>query len=129
MRGVFGAERILIGLGAVAGALGVALAAAAAHAAAGPTLETSARFLLFHAPALVGLAAILRLGLVGRRVGLAAGAALAIGLALFSGDLAWRALLGSAPIPMAAPAGGVALIGGWALLLVGGVVAPRRGDL
>jgi uncharacterized membrane protein YgdD (TMEM256/DUF423 family) len=122
-------ERVLVGLSAVAGALGVALAAAAAHVAAGPTLETAARFLLFHAPALLGLAAALRLGLMHRPVGLAASGGIALGLALFSGDLACRALLGSALLPLAAPTGGLLLIGGWALVLVAAVVPPIRRHL
>lgn len=126
MAGALGPERALVGLAAIAGAVGVALAAAAAHVAAGPTLETSARFLLFHAPVLLALSAIIRQGLVHRRAGLAAGAALAVGLTLFSGDLAWRALLGSVPVPMAAPTGGTVLIGGWALLLAATVAAPRQ---
>jgi GTP-binding protein len=59
----FAAERALAGLGALAGGLGVALAAAAAHVAGPGSAETAARFLLLHAPALLALAAILSLDL------------------------------------------------------------------
>lgn len=121
-----GPERVLTALGAVAGGLGVALAAAAAHTAAGTALDTSARFLLVHAPALIGVAAALRLGLLHWRTGILGGASLALGLALFSGDLAWRALAGWSPAPMAAPAGGVLLIAGWSLLAAAAVIGPAR---
>jgi uncharacterized membrane protein YgdD (TMEM256/DUF423 family) len=123
----FGPERILVALGAVAGCLGVALSAAAAHVTGGGTLETSARFLLAHAPALIGVAAIAAAGLGHRTVALASGTLLALGLALFSGDLAWRAFGGSSLFPMAAPAGGIILMGGWALAAAAAVIGGRRG--
>lgn len=110
-------ERILVVLAGTAGGTGVALAAAAAHLAAGATLETSARFLLVHAPAFLGLAALLGGGFLHRRLGLVAGAVLALGCLLFSGDLAWRALVGTSLVPLAAPTGGILLIAGWALLV------------
>lgn len=120
-------ERLLVVLGAVAGCLGVALSAAAAHVTGGGTLETSARFLLAHAPALVGLAAAAAAGLAHRNTALVAGALLALGLALFSGDLAYRGFRAEALFPMAAPAGGVLMMGGWALAAVSAVIGgPKR---
>jgi uncharacterized membrane protein YgdD (TMEM256/DUF423 family) len=121
-------ERVLIGLGAVAGCLGVALSAAASHMTAGATLEISARFLLAHAPALIGVAGAAAAGLVHRRVALAAGALLSLGLVLFSGDLALRAFGAASPFAMAAPAGGILLIGGWALTAAAAVIGGRRGS-
>ena len=123
-----GPERILVALGALAGCLGVALSAAASHMAAGATLEISARFLLAHAPALIGVAAAAAAGLVHRRVALAAGALLALGLVLFSGDLALRAFGAASPFPMAAPAGGVLLMGGWAMAAAAAVIGGRTGS-
>lgn len=122
-----GWERLFAALGALSGAGGVALAAAAAHVAGPGSLDTAARFLLLHAPALLALAALLRAGLVGRRLGIASGILIASGLVLFCGDLSLRALLGVAPVRMAAPAGGALLILGWLLLAPAAAVAPGRG--
>ncbi|MGJ3263653.1 MAG: DUF423 domain-containing protein [Salinarimonas sp.] len=116
------AERVLLALGALAGLLGVAFSAMATHLAAGGTLQVSAQFLLFHAAALVGLAALIMGAHVGRRAALLAGYGLVAGLALFSGDLASRALAGQALLPNAAPTGGVLLMLGWIALGVAAFV-------
>jgi uncharacterized membrane protein YgdD (TMEM256/DUF423 family) len=44
---------------------------------------------------------------------------------LFAGDLALRAYAGHRLFPMAAPTGGMVMIGGWALLAVAALVAMR----
>ena len=119
-------ERALVALGAIAGCLGVALSAAASHVTGGGSLEVSARFLLAHGPVLIGLAAVIATGLVHRPTALAAGGLLAVGLALFSGDLAARAFWGAALFPMAAPTGGVLLIAGWAVVAAGAVIVGRK---
>jgi uncharacterized membrane protein YgdD (TMEM256/DUF423 family) len=108
-------DRILLALGALSGLLGVAASAAAAHMAGADSLKTAAQFLLFHAPALLGLAALSATGTTHRRVTRVAAAALVAGLALFCGDLALRVLHGAALFPMAAPTGGVLLMAGWLL--------------
>nr|WP_210261160.1 DUF423 domain-containing protein [Enterovirga sp. DB1703] len=113
-------------MGALAGCLGVALSAAASHVTGGGTLEISARFLLVHAPALIGVAAGAATGLLHRAAALAAGAILVLGLALFSGDLAARALRGAALLPMAAPAGGILMMAGWLLAALSAVIGGRR---
>ena len=118
--------RVLVALGAIAGCLGAALSAAASHVTGGGTLDVAARFLLAHAPALIGLAAAIATYLVHRPTALAAGSLLAIGLALFSGDLASRAFQGAALFPMAAPAGGILLIAGWALVAAAAVIVGRK---
>lgn len=114
--------RFLIALAGLAGAAGVALSAAAAHAGGG-NLATAASMLLAHAPALLAV------GLIGpergsRLLAVAAGV-LAAGLVLFCGDLVARHYLGNRLFPMAAPAGGLLLIGGW--LLVAASALTRRG--
>ena len=119
-------ERLIALAAGLAGLLGVATSAAAVHSGAGPTLETSARFLMFHAPALLALAAALSAGVCRPVLGRLAGLLLVVGVALFSGDLACRALQGSALFPMAAPAGGILLMGGWLLAGIAALVAPRR---
>lgn len=121
-----GWDRALVALGALAGLAGVALSAAAAHLTGASSAETAARFLLFHAPALIGLAALAGTRLVHPGVGRAAGFALVLGLGLFCGDLALRALRGVPLFPMAAPSGGIALMVGWALVAVAALL-PRRG--
>ncbi|WP_349370628.1 DUF423 domain-containing protein [Salinarimonas sp.] len=117
------AERLLLALGALAGLLGVAFSAMATHLTGAGTLEVSASFLLFHAATLVGLAALVLGGHVGRKAALLAGYVLVAGLALFSGDLALRALAGRAMFANAAPTGGVLLMIGWIVL---GVAAFLR---
>jgi len=44
---------------------------------------------------------------------------------LFCGDLALRAIAGQAMFPMAAPAGGMLLMGGWALLAISALLQLR----
>ena len=91
-----------------AGASGVALSAMAAHTG-GSNVETVARFLLLHAPALIALS-----GFAVRNPVLHwAGWILTAGLVLFCGDLLAREFLGARLFPMAAPAGGTLLIAGW----------------
>ncbi|GBU16586.1 MULTISPECIES: DUF423 domain-containing protein [Methylobacterium] len=120
-----GFERVLLALAALAGLLGVAASAAAAHVSGAETLRTSAEFLLFHAPAVMALAALSGAGLTSRPVTRVAAGAMLLGLALFSGDLALRALAGHPLFPMAAPIGGMVLMAAW---LVAGLAAflPRR---
>lgn len=111
-----GPERGLIGLGALAGIAGVAASAAAAHVTGPGSLKVAADFLLFHAPALLALAALSGRPLLRHPLALAGGYAIALGLLLFSGDLSVRAL-GRRPLfAMAAPAGGLVLMGGWVLV-------------
>ncbi|NIX76120.1 DUF423 domain-containing protein [Microvirga terricola] len=117
-------DRVLIALAALAGLAGVALSAAAAHVTGG-SLSTAAQFLLFHAPALLALVALIASGAVNAKLARLAGYLLVIGLVLFSGDLARRALAGEALAPMAAPTGGILLILGWALTGVSGLLGRR----
>jgi uncharacterized membrane protein YgdD (TMEM256/DUF423 family) len=63
--------------------------------------------LLAHAPALLAL------GLAGRRALALAALPLVLGVLMFCGDLIARHYLGGRLFPYAAPAGGIALIGGW----------------
>lgn len=118
-------DKALIALGGLAGCLGVALAAMAAHVTGGGNLETAARFLLLHAPALLAIGALTATRHVQPVVGRVAGFAIALGLALFCGDLAIRALWSIAPFRLAGPIGGVVLMAAW--LGVGlAALAPRR---
>lgn len=117
-------DRLIVVLASVAGLAGVALSARAAHGPGGPLLDTAARFLLIHAAVLLAVAALSG-GALAPRLGTAAALVLALGLALFCGDLIRRALAESALFPYAAPAGGTLLMLGWALVGVAALVGPR----
>lgn len=119
--------RLLTVLAGLAGALGVALSAMAAHRAGSENLGTAAHFLLFHAPVFLALAVVAHVRLLARGWIMLAAALVAAGLMLFCGDLAARVFLGDRLFPMAAPTGGTTLILGWLALALGGLVSrPPR---
>jgi uncharacterized membrane protein YgdD (TMEM256/DUF423 family) len=103
------------------GAAGVGLAAAASHAGGEALLRPASTICLAHAPALLALA------LAGDRLRLVSLAAvvMAVGTLLFAGDLVARHFLGSGLFPMAAPTGGLALIGSWLTVAVGAVLTRK----
>lgn len=108
----------------VNGCMAVAAGAIGAHAVADPKaaewLEKAARYQMYHALALVGVA-----WLAATRPDwsvTAAGIAFLVGIALFSGTL-YGLASGVLQSAGAAPAGGIALMIGWLLL----VVAAFRG--
>ena len=119
-------SRIVITLAGLMGASGVILAAVGAHVAPGTGLDSAAYILLFHAAAVLGATAILHQGLLWRPSAAVALVAWVLGSALFSGDIALRALVGHRLFPMAAPSGGTLLIGGWALLAIAALLARMR---
>jgi uncharacterized membrane protein YgdD (TMEM256/DUF423 family) len=119
-------DRILLALGGLTGLLGVLASAAAAHAGGADSLKTSAQFLLFHAPAVLGLVALAASGASHRGLTRLAAAALLLGLALFCGDLTLRALAATPLFPMAAPAGGIVLMLGWLLVAATAFVPARH---
>ena len=115
MPSLFPAASGLLGLS------GVALAAAASHGADPRLLGGASAMCLAHAPALLALAG------AGRniRLGAAAGAAMALGTAIFAGDLVLRHITGHGLFPMSAPLGGVLMMAGWALIFVSALL-PKR---
>lgn len=110
-------------IGALLGGLAVALGAFGAHglkARLAPeklvTFETGVRYQVYHSLALLAV------GLV--QIALPAAGTLALsgwlflaGIALFSGSLYWLALGGPRWLGPVTPLGGLALIGGWILLV------------
>jgi uncharacterized membrane protein YgdD (TMEM256/DUF423 family) len=108
-----GVDRALAAVACLAGLLGVALSAAAAHIPGADSLKTAAQFLLFHAPAILALTGFAAAGLVRPTLARAAAGLLVLGLILFCGDLAVRTWLQHPLFPMAAPTGGFMLMGGW----------------
>jgi len=116
---------MLMVTGSLAGLVGVALSAAAAHGPGGPNLDTASRYLLLHAPVLLVIVGLARIGAIHGGMGRIAGWLIVLGLVLFCGDLAMRAFRDAALFPMAAPTGGFMLMGGWALLALSAFLAAR----
>ena len=116
----------LIVLACLMGACGVALAAAAAHAAPGAGLDSAAYLLLFHAVAVLGAASLIGQELLWRPLGLFAMAGFVGGGALFAGDVSMRAFAGHRLFPMAAPTGGTLLILSWLVLAAAAIVIMLR---
>lgn len=114
----------------ILGLTGVALGAMGAHALKvtlterGMTQawETGARYHLFHAVALLGLAAWVRAGSDERGAKLTSWTTRlwCVGVVLFSGSLYWLALGGPRWLGPVTPLGGVALMVGWLLVIVAG---------
>jgi uncharacterized membrane protein YgdD (TMEM256/DUF423 family) len=98
------------------GAAGVGAAAAAAHLGGGQLLEAAATFLMIHSAAVLAIVAIAqRASRASARLFVIAAMLLILGLILFCGDFAMRALAERALFRMAAPSGGILLIAGWLL--------------
>ena len=116
-------QRILFGLGALAGLTAVAMASAAAHAlnglppAALQMIRTALQVHGWHALALLACALWLPRG---GRWTVAAGWCFAAGLLVFCGAV-YGLGLGWWRIPSAAPIGGTTLVVGWVLLLIGAI--------
>jgi len=110
--------RILVILAGIMGADGVVLAAASAHQPDAVRLASASSMLLFHATAVLAVAALLERGIVHARIGLAAAFGFVIAAVLFAGDLTLRQYAGHSLFPMAAPTGGTLLIVSWLVLAV-----------
>jgi uncharacterized membrane protein YgdD (TMEM256/DUF423 family) len=117
---------ILLALAGLMGAGGIALAAAGAHMASGAGLDSAGYMLLFHAAAVVGGAALVQQGVLWRPLALAVLAAWVLGAVLFSGDIAMRAFAAHRLFPLAAPTGGMILIGAWLALTIAAIAAALR---
>ena len=114
-------DRFWLALAGLNGLLGVALGAYAAHGlSATPErvdfFRTAVSYQMWHALALLGVA-LLR-ARAPSLVADAAGVLFLAGIVLFSGSLYAIGFTGAAPVRMAAPIGGVALMAGWAALIV-----------
>lgn len=120
------ASRIFLATAGVAGAIFVAVDAAAAHLLAGDAYrlglaETASRYALIHAAALLALAFLVERGGWLR----AAGWCFVVGLVLFCGSLALLAADAPPIVALAAPWGGTAFIVGWLAVLVA-ALRPKR---
>ena len=121
-------ERGFLGIAALAGAVAVAGGAFGAHALADrlppdrlTTFETGARYLMYHALALLGIA--LALGRWPSTTGWlqVSGWCFITGMLLFSGSLFLLTLTGLRWLGAITPLGGVAFIAGWTCLLIAAV--------
>ncbi|WP_314949188.1 DUF423 domain-containing protein [Bradyrhizobium cosmicum] len=121
------AFRLLLGLAGLMGAAGVALAAASAHGADAGRLASASAMLLFHATAILALAAVAlhARGLLHGGIGLVAAFGFVIGAALFAGDLTLRQYAGHSLFPYAAPTGGTVMIASWLAVTLAAVAAKK----
>jgi len=103
----------------------VMLAAMATHLSGGGLLSTAALFLLLHAAAVAGLAAMAPHLQRGRPVLVGATALIIAGTLLFSVDLAMRQLAGMKLLWGTAPFGGGAMIVGWLGIAIAALVPER----
>ena len=117
---------IFILLAGLMGASGIILAAASAHAAPGAGLDSAAYMLLLHATTVIGGVALVHQSLLWRPLMIIVLAAWVLGAVLFSSDIALRAFAGHRLFPMAAPTGGIILIGAWIGLAAAAISALIR---
>lgn len=118
-------SRVLLGCAAPMGAAGVMLAAMATHLTGGGILSTAALFLLLHAAAITGLAAVVPHVQRGRTALIGAAALIIAGTLLFSVDLALRQLAGMKLLGGTAPFGGGAMIVGWLGVAIAALMPNR----
>jgi uncharacterized membrane protein YgdD (TMEM256/DUF423 family) len=118
--------RILVILAAIMGADGVILAAASAHQADASRLGAASSMLLFHATAVLAVAALIERGVIHAGIGIASAFGFVVAAALFATDLTLRQYAGHSLFSFAAPTGGTLLIVSWLLLAVA-AAWPRQG--
>ena len=116
-------ESALLVFAGLMGAAGIVLAAASAHGTPGSGLDSAGTMLLFHAASVIGGVSLLHQTMLSRTVGIIALCGFVLGSALFAGDVAARATIGSRLFPMAAPTGGVILIASWLVLALSALTA------
>lgn len=120
------AARIHLSLAALMGLAGVALLAAAAHVTGTSNIQTAGQMLLFHAPLLFGATVARKSGHLLDWLARLALSIMILGVALFAADLSRRGFANEALFPRAAPIGGFCMLGGWLLLALSALFAPRR---
>lgn len=116
--------RLCLVLSGFAGAAGVICLALAAHAASSTLLATAGQMLLTHAPLFLGIGILSQVRTVPMLPLVAL--CLTLGLALFAGELVFRAFLEQRLFPMSAPIGGMLIILGWLVLALSALrVKPK----
>ena len=116
-------NRTFLLLGAVMGFLGVSLGAFGAHALRARltpemlgVFETGVRYQMYHALAILAVAAVVGSG-GNARLASVAGWCFAAGIVLFSGSLYALTLTGVSTLGAITPLGGVLFLAGWACLV------------
>jgi uncharacterized membrane protein YgdD (TMEM256/DUF423 family) len=119
------AAKLFVFLGALAGAIGVALGAFGAHALKtrlAPDVlaiwQTAVQYHFWHALALIAIGILIALALPGSALLRWAGWLMVAGILLFSGSLYALALSNVRSLGAVTPFGGVAWIAAWVLLAV-----------
>jgi uncharacterized membrane protein YgdD (TMEM256/DUF423 family) len=113
----------MLALAGVLGATGIAAAAGASHGGDTPILGALALIALSQAPAILALALYANRS----RMLTASTVLIGFGALLFSADLGARHFLSGRLFPLSAPLGGLAMIGGWLLLIPAALIAGGRG--
>ena len=126
-------ENLLIIAAGIAGFAGVVCGASADHLAVGDPvahdlLDTASRYLLIHAAAILGIAALLRQTAPGpaRLWGAAAGGLFAAGALCFGGGLVIHVMTVRHLLDAIIPVGGITLMLGWLALAGFGAAVSRR---
>ena len=117
---------ILLVIAGLMGAAGITLSAVGAHAYPGAGLDSAGQILLFHAAAVMGVAAAIDRGLLSRTLGIPAAWGLVVGSALFAGDVSLPIYAGVGLFPRAAPVGGIILIVSWIGAAAAAATSPAR---
>ena len=127
-QGFGAASRLLVAVGAIEGAAGVALAALSAHAVPSEALGSAAAWLMAHAGLVVALALIAARSRrkLARLLQLPA-ALIALGVGLFAVAISARVLGGLTPPTGIAPIGGTLTMIGWLTLLGPALLPGRKG--
>jgi uncharacterized membrane protein YgdD (TMEM256/DUF423 family) len=115
-------NRSLVAAAGLAGAIGVALAAAGSHLPGTERIATAGLLAMAQAPALLTIGLLGRFG--GRFLAIA-GWVIAAGLLAFAGPLVFHDLTGSPALAFLAPIGGSAMILGW-LGIAGAALVGKR---
>lgn len=106
-------DRFLLAIAGLFGLFGVGLAAAASHITGPGQIDVAANIMLFHAPALIGLALVARFRIALELAVRISGWLIALGVGLFAADLCRRGFFSEHLFPMAAPIGGTMIMIGW----------------
>jgi uncharacterized membrane protein YgdD (TMEM256/DUF423 family) len=117
---------ILLVIAGLMGAAGVTLSAVGTHSYPGAGLDTAGQILLFHAAAVMAIAAAIDRGLLASAFGVPAAWGLVVGSLLFAGDVSLPIYAGVGLFPKAAPTGGVILIVSWIATAVAAATPPAK---
>lgn len=116
------AARLTLFLAGLLGATGIGLAAAANHLDDPRSFSAAATVCLANAPALIALYA----GRMSIRLAPLASLVIAAGAILFTADMLLRHFYGLRVFAMAAPAGGMTMIGGWLIVAISALLPKRQ---